>query len=114
VQAPAPSTITGRGTTITGKVLTNEQTITKIKASVELKLFLNSAIIFLAMLIRTSVFIRSIFGLYDLFNINYYTLNLVSTDFLSLCCPVVLVASSDIVRSAMLNALHRKRYVPIH
>ena len=92
----------------------HSKNVTKIKASVELKLLLNSVVIVLALLIRTSVFIRSIFGIYDLFGIIYYTLNLVSTDFLSLCCPVVLIASSDIVRSALFNALRGKRYSPIH
>jgi cation transport ATPase len=87
-----------------------QKRLSKIKANVEIKMFINTIIIFLAMSIRAFAFIRSNIGLNDFYGISSYTFNMFSTDFFSLCSPIVLVASSDIVRSAMWSALKFKRF----
>jgi hypothetical protein len=109
LQRVAPS----KTTTFASVAATNQKKLSKIKASVELKLFINSLVIFLVMVVKASLFMRGSYGLDDLFNISFTTLNYYVSDLFSLSSPFILVCTSDIARSAMFSALKGKRYSPM-
>ena len=101
-----------KSSTFASVAATNQNKVSKIKASVELKLFINSLVIFVVMVVKASLFMRGSYGLDDLFEIPFYSFNLYMSDLFSLSSPIVLVCTSNIARSAMLSALKQKRYSP--
>lgn len=99
-----PSTIGG------GTNKMNNQKVSKIKASIEVKMVINSLILYILMILIAISWVLGAYGIGRDWAFDSLYLHLYSADFFNLINPLLLVLLSDTVRKMFMRFLQCQKY----
>jgi hypothetical protein len=87
-----------------------EHTKSKEKGNFEIKMLLNSFLLFIAMLFKALLYVYLSFNMYSVIPIDTNAWSAYATDLFTVITPVLLVLCSSIIRKMLFLALKGKKY----